>query len=156
MLAAGVARAPSARALRRHVFSVGTCSPSARVLRAHTYRELLRALLKTSLSLLFLSFTHTARPFRALFPHGLDCSTSAQLRVAPPSWRAASVSPPIGRQTRPLPSASLVTVTGGFLHPLGDVLRFFSLAPNHPKTFLCLEFWRETPADEEARHGSRG
>ena len=145
----------------RHVLSVGTCSPSARVLRAPTYTELLRALLRetphsflaslsltqhtdpdTSLALLSLStplfvlHTHSTTFQSPFFLHSLDRSTSAQLRV-PPSSGASHPLSANRERTRLLPSASLVTVTGHFLHPrLADALPDFFPSPFNRKTFF--------------------
>ena len=139
---------------RRHVFSVGTCPPSARVLR-----------FPASLRCLCFFGTHTdyrLRPFCSsftllFFPTLLLSLGSPSTLFTLPSPSALSALRPLlgvasslcqsGADTPP----SLVTVTGGFLHP-ANVLRFFPFAPNHRKTFFLfflfgVEFWRETLAE---------
>ena len=143
VLAAGVSRAPSARALRRPVFRAPTCaSPRNTSLflgvafthSAHGPRHVLGA------AFTFHSSFRTSHTQRDLSERFFTRPRSQHVRSAPrPAlfWRAASVSPPIGRKTRPLPSASLITVTGRFLHPrLADALPDFFPSPFHRKTFF--------------------
>ena len=115
--------------LRRHVFSVGTCSPSARVLPkpasesknphfTSTHTQPVLPWRCFSLSL----FTHAT--FSSAFLH-VRFGTSAQLRV-PPSSGASHPLSANRERTRLLPPAFLVTVTGRFLHQhLADVLADF-------------------------------
>ena len=124
---------PSARALRRHLFSVGTCSPCSHVhfsekhltLSWHRFHSLsTRTHTRPWRCFHSLFFPHTHRNLFERFLHGLDRSTSAQLRVPPSSGASHPLSANRG-ETRLLPSASPVTVTGRFLYAPGGCAAVF-------------------------------
>ena len=175
---------PAARVLRRHVFSVGTRPPSARVLcrhassvnqrlgaafafSAHTPTRSQHPGSNLSPGRRFFSPLYTQRDlFEPLFtrPRSQHVRTRTSLpgrrfhslhHLLPRSSPFSGVAFPL-RQSGADTPPPLVIVTGHFLYPLATALPFSSLAPNHRKTFLCPEFWRETLADCEPRHGLRG
>ena len=125
---------------RRHVFSVGTRPPSARVLRRHVFS------VGTRLGAGFAFSAHTPTTTCALgapyslssrggvSPYAGTCSphTHTDSNAARPLSSAYRPllgrripSPPIGGETRLLPSASPVTVTGRFLYAPGGCTAVF-------------------------------
>jgi len=125
---------PSACILRRHVFSVGTRPPSARVLCRHVFsvNQRLGAAFAfsahTSTTTCALGAPYSLSSRRGISPSAGTCSPHTHthgLSPLRPLLGRRILSPPIGGETRLLPSASPVTVTGRFLYAPGGCTAVF-------------------------------
>ena len=141
---------------RRHVFSVGTRPPSARVLRRHVFsvnhltlfwRRFSSPSTRTQTPTCALgapcslsSHTHGLSALRPLLAHRIRLSANREKDTPP------SLSFPRHRDRSFFICTWRIRCGFSFLHP----------TTVKPSFLLCREFWRETPADCEPRHGLRG
>jgi len=149
---------PSARVLRRHVFSVGTCSPSTSFLALPSLFQHTHRLQPAPLALLF----HSPHIHSATFPSAFSTrSLSQHVRSAPrraPFWGVASSLRQSGADTPPSLSFSRHRDRSFFIRTWRMCCGFSLLHPTtvKPSSSWCGVLAGKLFADDEPRHGLRG